>query len=97
MQTAGDPIRRLMAAGVLSLAVALCGCASTMESLPTALGGLPEGTPGRPDVQPDYPGVFTTPPPRSNTVLTDEERKKVEADLTAARERQNKQAADAKP
>jgi hypothetical protein len=36
------------------------------------------------------------PPPRPNTVLTEEERKKAEADLRALRERQEKQAAAAK-
>ena len=68
-----------------------------MESLPTALGGLPEGTPERPVVRTEYPGVFNSPPPRTDAVLTADELKKAEAELAAARDRQNKQAADAKP
>jgi len=35
------------------------------------------------------------PPPRPDKVLTDDERKKAEADLVALRERQEKQAAEA--
>jgi len=35
------------------------------------------------------------PPPRPNTVLTEEERKKTEAELIALRQRQEKQAAEA--
>jgi hypothetical protein len=91
------PARLCLSVGVLTLALALAGCASTLESLPPALGGLPDGTPEAPAARTEYPGVFKTPPPRSNTVLTDDELKKTEADLTAARDRQNKQAEDAKP
>jgi hypothetical protein len=94
MAAGRNPARRL--AGAAALAFALGGCAATMEALPTALGGLPEGAPERPAVRAEYPGVFNAPPPRSNAVLTDEELKKAEAELTAARDRQNKQAADAK-
>lgn len=60
--------------------------------MPTQLGGLPSGTPERPATTSAYPAVHDMPPPRPNTVLSAEERKKAEAELTALRTRQEKQA-----
>jgi hypothetical protein len=67
----------------------LAGCSSTNlgDSLPAAAGGLPEGAPVRPAKPAPYPAVHDLPPPRGNTVLTDEEQKKLEDDLAAARKR----------
>ncbi len=77
------------------LAVGLAACASTVADLPPQVGGLPAGTPERSAQPPAYPAVHDMPPPRPNTVLTEEERKKTEADLKALRDRQEKQAAEA--
>ena len=85
--------RRL--AGVVAVAggaMLLAGCSSTISELPTQFGGLPANTPARPDTPPVYPAVHDMPPPRSAAVLTDEERKKVEADLAALRAEQAKRA-----
>jgi hypothetical protein len=79
----------------LALAGSLGACASTVADLPPQLGGLPAGTPERAANPPAYPAVHDMPPPRPNTVLTEEERKKAEAELAALRERQEKQAAAA--
>jgi hypothetical protein len=79
----------------LALAASLGACASTVADLPPQLGGLPAGTPERPAQRSAYPAVHDMPPPRPNTVLTEEERKKAEAELAAVRERQNKAAAAA--
>src|SRR5262249_23244694 len=79
----------------LALAASLGACASTVADLPPQLGGLPAGTPERPAQPPAYPAVHDMPPPRPNTVMTEEERKKAEADLVATRERQAKAAAAA--
>jgi hypothetical protein len=57
------------------------------------MGGLPAGAPPRPDVAPAYPAVHDMPPPRSAAVLTEEERKKVEAELAAMRAEQARRAA----
>jgi len=84
--------RRAGAAALIGGAVLLAGCSSTMSELPTQLGGLPSNTPARPDSPPVYPAVHDMPPPRSAAVLTDEERKKVEADLAAMRAEQAKRA-----
>jgi hypothetical protein len=79
----------------LSLTAALGACASTVADMPPEAGGLPAGTPQRPAQPGVYPAVHDMPPPRPNTVLTEEERKKAEADLKALREQQEKQAAAA--
>jgi hypothetical protein len=80
----------------LALAVGLGACASTVADVPPEVGGLPAGTPQRPAQPGVYPAVHDMPPPRPNTVLTEEERKKAEAELKALRERQEKQAAAAR-
>jgi hypothetical protein len=80
----------------IALAASLGACASTVADLPPQLGGLPAGTPERPAQPPAYPYVHDMPPPRPNTVLTEEERKKAEAELAALRERQEKAGAAAK-
>jgi hypothetical protein len=79
----------------LALAASLGACASTVADMPAQLGGLPAGTPERAAQPPAYPAVHDMPPARPNTVLTDEERKKAEADLVALRARQEKAAAEA--
>ncbi len=80
----------------VALAAGLGACASTVADLPPEVGGLPAGTPQRPAQPGVYPAVHDMPPPRPNTVLTEEERKKTEADLKALREQQEKQGAAAK-
>ena len=57
------------------------------DHLPTALSGLPEGTPQRPTKASAYPAVHDMPPARPTTVLTDAEQTKLESDLAAARTR----------
>ena len=78
-----------------ALAVSLGACASTVGDLPPQLGGLPAGTPERSAQPPAYPAVHDMPPARPMTMMTEEERKKAEADLAALRERQEKAAAAA--
>jgi hypothetical protein len=68
------------------------GCSSTLSEMPTQLGGLPAGAPERPATPAAYPAVHDMPPPRPNTVLSEDERKKTEAELAALRARQEKQA-----
>ena len=81
---------RALAAALLAFgSVILAGCTvgSLGDHMPTAVGGLPENTPARPATPAAYPAVHDRPPPRSENVLTDEERKKLEDDLIAARKR----------
>ena len=81
---------------LVAVAVVLAGCSAgstVADHLPTALGGLPDGTPQRPDTSRAYPAVHDMPPPRATTVLTDAETKKLESDLVAARNRAAEAAA----
>ena len=57
------------------------------------MGGLPRGTPERPATPPAYPAVHDMPPPRTSVVLTEEQKKKVEAELAAMRADQARRAA----
>ncbi len=79
--------------GAFLLLVLLAGCSSTLSELPAAVGGLPSDAPERPATQAAYPAVHDMPPPRTNTVLTEDEQKKAEAELAAARDQQAKRAA----
>ena len=80
----------------LALTASLGACVSTVADLPPEIGGLPAGTPQRPAEPGVYPAVHDMPPPRPEKVLTEEERKKAEAELAALRDRQEKAAAAAK-
>jgi hypothetical protein len=75
----------LLLAGALILAG--CSASTVADHLPTAAGGLPDGAPQRPAKPAAYPAVHDMPPARDNAVLSDEEQKKLEADLAAARNR----------
>jgi hypothetical protein len=81
------------AAVVCAGAVLLAACSTVLSEVPAQMGGLPAGAPPRPDVAPAYPAVHDMPPPRSAAVLTEEERKKVEAELAAMRAEQARRAA----
>lgn len=82
------PRRALVAAGLIVAAAALAGCGSTIaDHMPTATGGLPEGSPQRPRAPAAYPAVHDRPPPRATTVLSDADAKKLEDDLVATRNR----------
>lgn len=67
-------------------------CSTVLSEMPAQMGGLPAGAPQRPDVAPVYPDVHDMPPPRSAAVLTEEQRKKVEAELAAMRAEQARRA-----
>jgi hypothetical protein len=76
---------------VLGLALGLGACSGSAplsDSLPTGIGGLPAGAPARPATPYQYPAVHDMPPPRATTPLTESEQQKLEAELEAARDRQ---------
>jgi hypothetical protein len=72
--------------------ILLVSCSTVLSEAPTQVGGLPSGTPERPAVAPEYPAVHEMPPPRATAVLTEEEKKKVEAELAAMRAAQARRA-----
>jgi hypothetical protein len=82
------PRRALVAAGLIAAAVALASCGSTIaDRMPTAAGGLPEGSPQRPTAPSSYPAVHDMPPVRATPMLSDADAKKLEDDLIATRNR----------
>jgi len=75
-------------AALFAVPAIISGCASSVaDRVPTAIGGLPEGTPPRPETPSAYPAVHDMPPPREEAVLTSEQQKQVEDELIAARNR----------
>jgi hypothetical protein len=52
-----------------------------MAQLPVLAGGMPQDAPKRPQIAPAFPAVHDMPPPRKSAVLTEEEKKRVEAEL----------------
>jgi hypothetical protein len=83
-----------MGALLLAGAATVSGCSSytVIDAIPTAIGGLPEGTPERAAPQ-DYPAVHDLPPPRNDTPLNETEKKRLKDDLTKVRDRAARQAA----
>jgi hypothetical protein len=82
--------RCAVVAALFAGAGTLGGCSagsSVADHVPTALGGLPEGTPQRSKTMSAYPAVHDMPPARPTSVLTDAEQTKLESDLAAARNR----------
>jgi hypothetical protein len=81
----------------LLVSMALSGCAAVNSSqlkssefvadhVPTWADGESPDAPARSATPPPYPNAFTTPPVHQTKVMTDEEEKRAEADLTSARE-----------
>jgi hypothetical protein len=86
----------MAAALLVAAAVILPGCSSYIgDHVPTAAGGLPDGAPQRSADPPAYPAVHDMPPVRDQAVLSEEEQKKLEADLAAARNRLGGQGSSA--
>ncbi len=69
---------------ILGMMLVLGGCASTIADLPAPIG-LPAGTPERAANPVNYPNVYEKPQVRDSKQLTEDERKKLAAELDAAR------------
>ncbi|HVV63327.1 MAG TPA: hypothetical protein VHD14_16385 [Pseudolabrys sp.] len=65
-----------------------CTAAGVGDQLSPEMGGLPTGTPARPDVQYQYPAVHDMPPPRPVPALTDEQQGRLQDELNRLRDRQ---------
>ena len=79
---------------VLFLAATLmAGCSTAqIDQIPHNIGGLPEGAPARPTVQPAYPAVHDMPPARAQPLLDEEQQKRLENDLIRVRNRNTGQS-----
>jgi hypothetical protein len=94
----GGPASVLALAGTLMLS----SCANTTNmtdmgnklgnELPTAVGGMPAAAPARPETAPAFPAVHDIPPARNTKVMTEEEKKRLEAELAVMRDQQAKRA-----
>ena len=78
--------RALAAALLLAGAATLSGCSSTIDHIPTAIGGLPEGVPQRQATPAAYPAVHDMPPARTDEPLSDAEKKRLREDLAKMRD-----------
>jgi hypothetical protein len=89
LQQALSHKRMVAVLALFATAAILPACSASIigDHLPTAAGGLPEGAPQRPAQPAAYPAVHDLPPKRQDAVLTDDEQKKLEDDLIAARKR----------
>ena len=77
-------VSRLLTAVALAVAAAVCGCTTHIaDSVPVVAGGLP--------------AVHERPEPRTQGLLSEDERKKLRDDLTATRERTSKLAPKSEP
>ena len=74
---------------LLGATLALSGCSAhpLIDNMPASVGGLPEGTPARPATAAAYPAVHDMPPARSDAPLTEAEKKRLQDELVATRER----------
>jgi hypothetical protein len=78
--------RALVFGTLLSSALALGGCATSIADLP--LVGTPADAPARPKEAGAYLPVHDLPPDRDEAALAPAERAKIAAELAAARDRQ---------
>ena len=79
-------IRLWSIAGLFASALALGGCSTQIADLPGV--GLPTDTPERPKEAGTYMPVHDVPPNREEEAMKPAEVAKLQADLTAARDRQ---------
>jgi len=76
----------LLAAALL-LAATLAACSSVVDTIPSSVGGLPEGVPARPVAAPAYPAVHDLPAARRDGALNEAESKRLREELKNTRAR----------
>ncbi len=87
----GIPRPCARALALLFCGAALSACSTNIgDTLPANVGGLPASAPERPAEVQAYPAVHEMPPPRPVRMLDDDQQQKLEKDLKAARDRQEK-------
>src|SRR5258708_38576860 len=84
--SAGRQSRVVAWAVLLTAALAVGGCSSTIADLPVV--GTPADAPARPKEAGAYLPVHDLPPDREEAVIPPKERAKIESELIAARDRQ---------
>jgi hypothetical protein len=76
-------IRLLMAGALLAATLAVGGCSTQIADM-----ALPSDAPARPKETNGYLPVHDLPPERPETAMKPEEQKRIQSELTAARDRQ---------
>lgn len=76
----------------LVFACLLAACGSTIGSVPTKMGGLPDSAPQRPAETMPFPNVYEPRPKRQAIPLNDAEQQKLESELSKLRDDQNLRA-----
>lgn len=89
--------RSIVIAAAMAAALAGCSAAQLGDTLPNAMGGLPEGAPARPNTSRQFPAVHDMPAQRPTTPMSAEDQLKLEKDLQAARTKQEAIAAQGDP
>lgn len=91
--------RAIVAAAILTGLLSGCSSGGPIgDTLPSSMGGLPQGAPARPNVgSRQFPVIHDMPAARPTTPLSEEDQVKLEKDLQATRDRQAAAAADAPP
>ena len=87
MTTTYQPKRVGSLAAALLLAATLAGCSSVVDTIPSSVGGLPEGVPARPVAAPAYPAVHDLPAARRDGALNEAESKRLREELKNTRAR----------
>jgi len=88
-------LRKSFGGAVAMLLLAGCSSDALVDSIPSNMGGLPQGAPARPTTPQSFPAVHDMPPPRSNSTLSDAEQDKLGRELQSLRDRTRSQNPDA--
>src|SRR5262249_49197295 len=91
----GVPASMLALAGALLLSSCANFGNNLGNELPTMIGGMPQSIPERPQTPPESRAVHDMPPPRKSKVMTEEEKKRAEAELATMRAQQARRAQSA--
>jgi len=95
-QRRGRHFPRILAAlAALAAAAVPSGCTSFLSDLPVV--GEPANVPPRPEDPGAFPAVHDMPPPRDTKPLTEDERRKLEAELQKVRDEQAAKVAPPPP
>lgn len=90
------PAFLMLIAGVAGLAACSSASSVFVDHIPNAIGGLPAGAPERTATPVSYPPVHDIPTNRGPTVFTAAEKKRLQDELAATREK-NAHDASANP
>jgi hypothetical protein len=88
------PVSRLLGPPLaLATVLGVGGCGSSIgTSVPPWAGGVPPEAPQRAEVQAPYPNIQDSPVPRPTKLISETEQAKIEAELTAIRNKTSAQS-----